>query len=765
MTPILYENTETEFKTQGLGALIDAITCTVTEERNGSFELEMTYPIEGLHYADIQYGRIILAKPAADAEDELFEIYKITRPISGKVTIYAQHISYRLSYTATAPCEAQTSAQAALNALKTNAASTCPFVFSSDVIKEGTFSNDKTQSIRSLLGGQDGSVLDVFGGEYKWNRWNVSLLTARGETTPVILDYGKNITDLQQEENISSTYTAVVCTWSAEQEDGSVQEVHGALVYTDNKDLFPYTRTLVVDKSSDYESAPTIETLTQAAANYITANSVGTPKVSVKVSFVNLRDTEEYKDVAPLQSVHLCDTIKVRFERLGVNASAKVITTEYDVLNERYDSIEVGDSKSSLASTIASSAEEIETTGRELSAAFKAELNRTTQVITGGMGGYVIIRRDETTGYPDEILIMDQPDKETATNVIRMNKNGIGFSQSGYNGPFNSAWLIDGTFDAAQIKTGILSDAQQIFYLDMDSGKLVMKSGEFSGELACNKTGHGASTGTGLYADKDGISVGQVVGSYGNMPVFSVSLTNGDSTPIRTTGLGFRHSDGSDFGYMYAWGTESSDGPAMSSGHLLEGGVGKGCCFNRDIGISGRFFANGISSSGPLCAAGILKVGGGGDTEINKASGGNVYLGYLGGGESMINILSEQKVIIKSNLDMNNQYILNVGGYGDISDVRVKKDIESIDTESSEAFVMALRPVRYKMKGNPRQRFGFIAQEVQSIDDKHADLVIENDEGLLNLSYTEMIADLVNVVQNQEKRIAALEEIFKNGEQ
>ncbi len=457
MIPILYEKTETKFETQGIGCLSDVISCTVTEERNGSFELKMIYPLDGLHYPDIRYGRIILAVPADGAQAEPFDIYKISRPIGGKVSVYARHISYRLSYTATLPCGNQTSAAAALNALRANAVSACPFTFESDNFKAGTFHNDKTQSIRSLLGGQTGSVLDTFGGEYQWNHWKVRLCDARGSSLPVTLEYGKNITDLTQEENIESTYTAVICTWSKEKEDGTRKEVHGALVYTSNHELFPYDRTLVVDKTTEYDDEPSAERLTQDASKYITDNNVGVPKVSIKVSFINLRDTEEYKNVAPLQTIHLCDTIKVRFEKLGVNAAAKVIKTEYNVLNERYNSIEVGEAKTSLASTIAGTSAEIEKAEKDITAAYKSELAKATAMITGGLGGYVIIRRNEDTGYPDEILIMDQPDKQTAKNVIRMNKNGIGFSQNGYNGPFNSAWTIDGVFNAAYIGTGILT--------------------------------------------------------------------------------------------------------------------------------------------------------------------------------------------------------------------------------------------------------------------------------------------------------------------
>lgn len=456
MIPVLYSENEKEFKTQGLGCLTDAISCKVTEERNGSFELEMQYPIDGIHYSDIAYSRIITAVPADGEDPQPFEIYRITRPLNGKVTVYAQHISYRLSYTVTLPSTKSDNAADALKSIKDNAVTDCPFTFETDVVKAGSYINSKVQSIRALLGGQTGSILDCFGGEYKWDKWNVKLCDTRGSTLPISLEYGKNLTDLQQEENIESTYTAVICTWTSSDADNPTH-VNGDIVYTDNWKSFPYVRTLVVDKSSDYESQPAKEELTGDAEKYISANGVGIPKVSIKVSFINLADTEEYKHILPLQHINLCDTIRVRFSKLGVNASAKVIKTVYDVLGEKYTSLEVGDARTSLVSTTASVSQEIEDTGKTLDAKFRSELKKQTDLITGGKGGYVVIRRDEETGYPDEILVMDQPDKLTAKNVIRMNKNGIGFSQNGYNGPFNSAWTIDSKFNADFIGAGTIT--------------------------------------------------------------------------------------------------------------------------------------------------------------------------------------------------------------------------------------------------------------------------------------------------------------------
>lgn len=698
MIPILFENTETEFTSQGLGSLTDAIKCTVTENRNGSFELEMTYPLGGLHYEDIQYGRIILAKPSDGAEAEPFDIYKITRPISGKVTVYARHISYRLSYIATLPTTEQYSAQDALSALKSGAITNCPFSFSSNVFKEGTWQNEKTQSIRSLLGGQDGSVLDIFGGEYKWNRWAVSLLTARGSSIPVTLEYGKNLTDLQQEENIESTYTSVICSWSQELEDGSIKEVHGSLVYTDNHDLFPFDRTLVVDKSSDYQEEPSTDVLTSAAESYINSNGVGVPKVSIKISFVNLRDTEEYKDIAPLQTVSLCDTIKVRFDKLGVNTSAKIIKTVYDVLNERYDSIEVGDAKTSLAGTIANTAAEIETAERNMSESFKAEMRRATQIITGGLGGYVIIRRDETTGYPDEILIMDQPDKLTATNVIRMNKNGIGFSQNGYNGPFNSAWLIDGTFDATQIKAGLLTDFAGKFSLNMETGALIMKDATFQ-DGTVKITGATFGTNIDTTIDGNGIRTGYIYpDQIWAAPTFYANR-NGDGALEVLRDL-----------WINVYGT----------------GTGAVRFYSSSEGTLTCVAANGGAASFWVDAVHVFAYVYHNNTE---------YVGWINDSGSDRRIKQEIKEI---DAEESKRIIM---GLKPVSFRFVKSDLRFDDRQSHH---------------------GFIAQDVKEVigdSDWAVWDIVDNEpvEDLQTVRKDELIADLVKVVQDQEERIGDLE--------
>lgn len=457
MIPILYPENETDFVSNGIGGLSCATACTVTEERNGSYELTMVYPVAGWYFKEIRYKRYITAVPADGEKPQPFEIYSISKPISGKVTIKARHISYQLSYIVTLPGEKEKTAETALQSLGDLATTDCPFDFSSDIIAKGTFQNSTPQSIRALLGGQAGSILDVFGGEYLFDGYKVKLLKSRGSTIPVSLEYGKNIIDLQQEENIASTYTAVIAFWKNQTTTGEVKTVCGDLIKSANADNFPYVRTMALDVSTEYKTPPTKEQLTKRAKTYVRANKIGVPKVSVKVSFVALWQTEEYKNIEPLQRIHLCDTIKVVFRDLGIDSHAKVTKTTYNVLKDRYDSIEIGDSRTNLIDTIASQTTAIKTEKKERSEWLWDATRRATEIIQGGLGGYVVIRPDEKMGYPEEILIMDQPDKDTAKNVIRMNKNGIGFSEgNGYKGPFQSAWTIDGTFNADFINSGTI---------------------------------------------------------------------------------------------------------------------------------------------------------------------------------------------------------------------------------------------------------------------------------------------------------------------
>jgi len=491
MIPVLYDAGERDFTSNGLGRLYDAISCTVTEERNGSFELEMTYPVSGIHYKDILKERIIFAVPADGKKEQPFRIYKISKPMKGITTILARHVTYQLSFIPVkADLTPATTAAQAFERLKHDAIEPCGFDFWTDDTTVGNYTTPLPASLRSRLGGVEGSILDNFGGEYEWDRWTVKLHAARGRDSGKVIRYGKDLTDLKQEESIENTVTGVVPYW-AKANDGETQLVTASPVYTENASKFPYRRTVVLDLSSEWQEAPSESALRDKAASYMKANGYGVPSVNISISFVALWQSEEYRNIAPLERVNLCDTVSVEFPELSVSAKAKVIKTVYDVLKDRYSSIEIGSARATLSDSIASQNARIESQEKSNRAFLESAIRHATKLISGGLGGHVVFGLN-ADGQPDEILIMDTADKNTAVNVLRINMNGIGFSTSGYQGPFDTAWTIDsrfyadfitaGTLNGNLIKAGTITDKKGRNYWNMETGEFRLSSNTWIGE-------------------------------------------------------------------------------------------------------------------------------------------------------------------------------------------------------------------------------------------------------------------------------------------
>ena len=471
MIPILYESTETAFTTNGLGGLPDTISCLVTEERNGIFELEMQYPVSGLHYDLLEVGRILYVPHDDTKIRQPFDIYRVSRVMNGTVTINARHISYRLAKIPVEPFSAG-SCSAALLGLEEHAVVTCPFTFWTDKSVAASFTVSVPATIRSLLGGTNGSILDTFGtGEYEWDMWNVKFYLHRGSDNGVTIRYGKNMTDLTDDTDSGSTYTGIYPYWYSDQ-DGLVT-LPEKVVYADEHD----DRVVVVDATQSINAKPTEAQLRAWAETYITSHA-GKVSNSIKISFVQLWQTEEYKNVASLQRVKLCDTVTVIHPVLGVETKTNVVKVVYDALRERYSSMTLSEPKTSLTDIIQDQIN-IETESFAQKSFVSSAIAAATLLIQGGYGGHVVIGSN-SDGWPEEILIMDTEDRNTAVNVIRMNMGGIGFSRNGYAGPFETAWTVDGhfyanwidagTLTANIIKLGTLTDKYGRFFLDLDEG-------------------------------------------------------------------------------------------------------------------------------------------------------------------------------------------------------------------------------------------------------------------------------------------------------
>lgn len=491
MKPILFKSTETKFTTQGIGTLTDAISCEATEERNSTYEIELDYPVSGVHYDDIQLGNIIYVKPADYTEPQAFRIYQISKPINQVVTVNAEHISYQLSHIPVKPFKA-TGIVSALQGLKDNSIEENPFdVWTDDTNATTNYTQDEPASFRSRLGGVTGSILDCFGGEYEWDMWTVKHHLHRGTDRGVVIEYGKNLTDVKQEELISNVVTGIVPYWKSNTEDNdTVVMLPEYVIESDNADKYAYKRTIVYDFSSDFENQPTVEQLRNKCNSYMKSNLVGVPEISIDASFVNLADTEEFKDLAREQ-INLCDRVTIRFLKLGINATAKVTKIVYDCLAERITKISIGSSKSNFVKTVSELQKETEQQSNNFFSTLVNALAHQKTLMDGGLGGHIVT--NYVNGYPSEIIIGDTDNIETMKKCLRINEKGIAFSINGYDGPYVTAWTIDGNFDASFIRSGEIDGnlikAQTIIAgaLDQDTQDAIQSGVEANETATANK--------------------------------------------------------------------------------------------------------------------------------------------------------------------------------------------------------------------------------------------------------------------------------------
>lgn len=453
MKPILYESSEKQFTTNGIGTLADAISCTVIEERNGSYELEMEYPLGGINYDEIRNNRIILAMPSDGQKAQPFRVFKITRPIGGVVKIYAVHLSYDLSGIPVAPFTAN-DCPSALNGLKSNSMIANPFEVWTDISGSGKYKQNSPASFRSRLAGTDGSILDSFGkgAELEFDRLTVKVHQNRGRDNGVTIRYGKNLTDLKQQESIENVRTGVIAYWYKE-ENNTQDVIVGEIQYLENHADYPKENIHVLDCSADFEKKPDKQQLNTRAKQYIKANNIGVPKVSIDVSFIQLWQTEEYKNIVSLERVSLCDTVHVVFDKLGVNAIAKVIKTEFDVLNERYIKITLGEARSSFGEAIR------EATKSTIQPLVKSMVNIAVSNATANISGFsgYVSKITDANGNWSELVISDNADYTQARNVWRWSQGGLGFSSNGYAGPYTTAITADGHINGAMITAGTIN--------------------------------------------------------------------------------------------------------------------------------------------------------------------------------------------------------------------------------------------------------------------------------------------------------------------
>lgn len=385
MIPILYDINETEFISNGLCRLSDCISCVVTEERNGVYECDFEYPVTGVNYDLIQVGRIIgvthddstykrseiAIGPLTDERlEEItdengmiltgeaiteftvrdiqpFDIVSFSRPIDGIVKFHAVHISYRQSYLTTKGTNIN-SLTDAFTMLK-NSTPSNPFTYWTDKASTGYLSSADgvPKTVRSLLGGVEGSILDAYGGEYEWDKFTVKLWGSRGQDRDFSIRYSVNMLKYDEDFDISETYSSCVPYWKN----------NSAIVIGDRQDCNGSTLTgrgecVPLDVTDKFENQPTKVQVEEMAASIMATTQPFIPKQTIKVEFVRLQDSPEYAQYRNLLDCRLCDTINVIFPYYDTQARFKIVKTVWDVLRNRFESMELGDLSTTLAEAL-----------------------------------------------------------------------------------------------------------------------------------------------------------------------------------------------------------------------------------------------------------------------------------------------------------------------------------------------------------------------------------------------------------------------------
>lgn len=482
MIPALFADGLTEAPAAGeigIGKLTDVLSCVVYREINGQYELEMEYPMSGVRYSEILHRRFLWVSPAQDEDPQLFRIYRITKPLRGIVTVNARHVSYDLEGYIREPFDATTVVLAMAN-ITQNTVPECPFEFSTDKSTEASFSQKAPQGIWSIMAGQQGSLLDVYGGEYGFDNFSVALNNRLGADRGVTIRYGKNLMSLEQEENNSNCWTAVY-PYFLNPQDGTLITLEEKTIPVDG--TFGYERILSLDLTMQFIEVPTQEQLRAAAEAYIVTNRIGEPVVSLTVDFAALWQTEDYKNdvgLRALEKVSLGDTVTVQFPALGVDASARVVAYSYDCLKERYTELRIGKVKQNLAADFVAQSKEVE--AKATVTVTEQIANALAEALIGVHGGAVRLLDTNGDGSPDELYIADSPDVATAVKVWRFNYMGWAASNSGYAGPYvMGATLEDGLLanavTAAHLTAGTITSADgESFVLDLDNGALQMNA-------------------------------------------------------------------------------------------------------------------------------------------------------------------------------------------------------------------------------------------------------------------------------------------------
>ena len=720
MIPILYDSiTEGVVPTHyGIGPLTDALSCTVHEVLNGLDELTLSYPAQGIHAEEIAPGCFIKAKPNFTDDPQIFRIYKVGKTMAGKFTVNARHISYDLGgkIITTGSAGSCSSACALLNASAGN------FIISTNKILAGAFSVSQPASVRSWFGGKEGSILDVYGpGEWKYDNYTASFLTARGVDRSVTIRYGKNLTQLSQDLDMTNLVTGIYPFYI----DPNGNKTIGDRVATGL--ILDVDRDVAIDFSGDVdpESQTSIKNQLAALANrYIQNNNLTTIANSITLDFVQMKDITERVDLG--------DTVSIYFEALGISAKAKCVETVWDVLQERYTKTTFGKTRANIADTIAVQSKQT------AQAITRQEMNEATQLITGNLGGYVLLDDSDNDGKPDQILIMDTADKNTATKVWRWNKSGLGYSSNGYAGPYDLAMTSAGEIDASFLKVGVIQDQQGNSTIDMTNGAAILN------EMKAKKIL--------TLVDANGVNRGH----------FSYTISTGAAMMLR---------EPSGQATVSIVAGTSNDSSIM----LLRSNGTSGVVISSDSLLGGYATFYDLNNKPRIQMDPVVGI------RVNNASRNIVLIGAANDSGGSVGIYNANGTQVGSFMSINSAGYISVSNssgtqtiYGDgstgsltcvslhqTSSRKVKENIKPME-DSAKILELDAVSFDFKNKAQGTDRRGFIAEDVEKVLPNLVKPETETEPAALD--YVGMIPYLQDIIKKQEARITALEEKIKSME-
>ena len=359
--PILYQAGETNFNHLGLGILKDTISAVVSEDLNGKFELDLVYAYNNRLSKSLVSGNIIKVDAGNVLKEQLFTIGQVSKTLDGKISVHAEHVSY-IAYDLTLKPKTTTltqNGQGALNQfVKAIKETDHGITVYSDVttLSSSVWAVPDFKTPRDVLGGVDGSILDNWGGEYKFDNRRISLLEQRGSYANTVIAYGRNLLDFEQETSILETYTSIYPIVVKTEKDVEVTNTLPELaVDSQYLDKYANRKSFLVDFSDKFDDKnPYSDDKLRVLANaYIKANKVGIPKVTMTIKTLDLAKmvTEDYK-AGRVERLDLADTVKVYFDRLGITTEAKVVGVKWNVLKDSYDEYVLGERKSTLNAII-----------------------------------------------------------------------------------------------------------------------------------------------------------------------------------------------------------------------------------------------------------------------------------------------------------------------------------------------------------------------------------------------------------------------------